>query len=84
MCKWGDTTELYIEGVRKHIDKCIVSIVEAVNDAGLNSIASCCGHGKQMGNIALKDGRGILIVPNYEIGREIGKLFPPINPQGEE
>ena len=61
------------------IDGCMQPIVEALNKAGLETIASCCGHGKRPGNIALRDGREIMILPDYETGREIGKFFPPIS-----
>ena len=61
------------------IDGCVQQIVEALNAAGLETVASCCGHGKRPGNIALRDGREIIICPDYESGRKIDKLFPPIS-----
>jgi hypothetical protein len=45
----------------KPIDKCIVSIVSALNDAGIYTTASCCGHGKRDGSILLLDGRELTI-----------------------
>ena len=61
------------------VDPCIARIAQALNDVGLQTIASCCGHGKQPGNIMLEDGREVFIAPDYEAARKIGRLFPPIN-----
>ncbi len=61
------------------IDPCIASIVQALNDVGMQTIASCCGHGKQPGLISLEDGREVFIAPDYEAARKINNLFPPIN-----
>lgn len=60
----------------KGIDACIAPIVKALNDAGAATVASCCGHGHRPGNIALADGREIIIAPDFETGRRIDKLFP--------
>jgi hypothetical protein len=51
--------------------------VKALNDAGIETIASCCGHGKRPGNIVLKDGRELIIAPDFEAGRMIDRAFPP-------
>lgn len=91
MCKWGDSTPLKVwipanlsrtgeaRWDVKDVDSCIAPIVRALNDAGVITVASCCGHGKRPGNIALADGREIIIVPDYETGRRIDAIFPPIN-----
>lgn len=59
-----------------HCDPCIVGIVRALNDAGLRTIASCCGHGFRPGNIVLADRREIMIARNFEEARAIDRLFP--------
>lgn len=91
MCKWGTSTQLIVTipqhlshtGVErqdvKDIDSCIAGIVRALNDAGVITVASCCGHGKRPGSIALSDGREIVVAPDYETARLIDSLFPPIN-----
>lgn len=78
MCKWGTSTPLTVTipahlshtGVQrqdvKDIDSCIAGIVRALNNAGIVTVASCCGHGKRPGNIALSDGREIIIASDYE------------------
>ena len=57
MCKWGTSEKLEVK-IPQHlsrtgkerlkvvdIDSCIYSIVKALNDGGVTTIASCCGHG---------------------------------------
>jgi hypothetical protein len=79
MCNWGNTIAILIDDKIVDVDKCIVPLVKALNNAGMKTIASCCGHGKQPSNIALEDGREIIIAPDFETGRKIDKCFPPIN-----
>lgn len=50
-------------------DPCLEPLVRALNDGGLRTVASCCGHGKRMGNVALADGRELLIAPDYDTAR---------------
>ncbi len=75
MCGWGDTIEmrLVVPARLSHdgkiyrravaIDRCIAPLVAALNNAGIRTVASCCGHGKGMGNIALDGGRELIIRP---------------------
>jgi hypothetical protein len=77
MCKWGNdiAMEVVIPAHLSHsgaayrreigIDACIAPIVRALNDGGVSTIQSCCGHGKAMGRIDLADGR-VLIIANDE------------------
>lgn len=50
-------------GRRRDIDICLADIVAALNAANITTQASCCGHGKFIGSIALTDGRRIEIYP---------------------
>ena len=43
------------------IDFCIHQIVAALNAGGIRTVASCCGHGKMLGRIALEDGRTLVV-----------------------
>jgi hypothetical protein len=91
MCQWGteELVRVWIPADLSHdgkgyykvvgIDACITSIVKALNDAGIVTRASCCGHGKRPGNIALADGRELIIALDYETGRTIDRAFPPIS-----
>lgn len=63
-------------GTKRAIDGCIAPLVEALNAAGLPTVASCCGHGHRPGNIVLEDGREIIIARSFEEGRQIDALFP--------
>ena len=68
MCSWGTDVELELEipahlshsGAsytrRVKIDACIAPIVRVLNDAGIKTIASCCGHSKGSGRIDLANG----------------------------
>lgn len=73
MCKHGDTIEClvnisarlshtgYARWVERPVDRCIAPIVQALNEARILTIASCCGHGKGPGSIRLQDGREFTI-----------------------
>jgi len=59
------------------IDACIAPLVKALNDGGIATIASCCGHGDQPGNIALADGRELIILPDFEAARAMDAMLLP-------
>ena len=61
------------------IDPCIAPLINALNNGGIRTVASCCGHGRRPGNIALTDGRELVICRNFEIARLVDAAFPPIN-----
>ena len=43
------------------IDRCISGLVSALQEGGINMRSSCCGHGKGPGEIALQDGRLLIV-----------------------
>lgn len=49
-------------------DPCIAPLVRALNEGGIGTVASCCGHGEQDGSIVLRDGRELLIRPFVPFG----------------
>lgn len=71
MCKWGNTVIMCVpihaddshtgafRWADKAIDSCIADVVQALNDAGIYTRSSCCGHGRSIGGITLHDGRNI-------------------------
>lgn len=79
MCHWGTDTLLYVPipaGIShngqfhwdwKGVDSCIADLVQALNDAGIYTAQSCCGHGSGRGRIDLHDGRVLLIVSSEEV-----------------
>lgn len=56
-------------------DPCIAQIVQALNDGGIRTVASCCGHGAVNGNIALADGRELIIAADYETARTVERAL---------
>ena len=66
MCKWGTSAPLEVTipahlsstGVAKRkivgVDSCIAPLVKALNDAGISTMASCCGHGHLPPTIAVE------------------------------
>jgi hypothetical protein len=48
------------------IDACIAPIVKALQKAGIDMRGSCCGHGKEHGDIHLQDGRVLIIQNNAQ------------------
>lgn len=84
MCKHGTHVEMELLCAAKishtgqdrqkltKIDACIAPIVKALNDAGIVTEGSCCGHGKADGWIVLSDGRwlriGVVPPDQFEAG----------------
>ena len=59
MCEWDNTKLVRLCESRRgsiyaDVDECIADIVQALNDADIPTVASCCGHGKIHGSIVLK------------------------------
>jgi hypothetical protein len=59
---------------RVSIDYCIAPIVKALQGASIDMRGSCCGHGKQCGNIHLQDNR-VLIISQYVLYDNFRKLI---------
>jgi hypothetical protein len=80
VCDRGNIVTLWHPDIgRFDVDQCIAPVVEALNSWGIRTVASCCGHGQRPGNIALADGRELIIAADFETGREIDAAFPSIN-----
>lgn len=86
MCNWDGHWKhqrpITINGKVESIDSCLVPLITALNCAGYQTIASCCGHGNQPPNVILKDGREVFICPDFDTARKFSGMFPPINPEG--
>lgn len=82
MCTWGDEVPLdvpipahlshtgHFHWGRKGVDRCMVPLVQALNNARIYTANCCCGHGKEPGQIILHDGQILTILP--EIARSQG------------
>ena len=53
--------EGYVKWKKASIDKCIASIVRALQEGRFDMRGSCCGHGNGDGEIELQDGRFLII-----------------------
>ena len=58
MCKHGITTPVklcqprtYSRRTEVQVDSCIAELVQKLNDLGVRTMNSCCGHGKDEGGI---------------------------------
>ena len=75
-------------------DPCIAPLVKALNESdlptvpsrlnsdGIRTVASCCGHGKRPGLIALADGRELFILPDFASARELDRHFEASQSKG--
>ena len=74
MCEWGTWVKVRVKVPAdlsatgeaqwrdKDIDACIADLVGAIQAAGIDMRASCCGHGKGVGRIELQDGRTLIVI----------------------
>lgn len=65
------------------VDACIAPLVQALNDGGLPTIASCCGHGHRPGRVSLRDGRDVLVCASMEEAEALTARYPDIHGQGK-
>lgn len=73
----GQPVELLEIGGRVvEVDAEIAPLVRALNAAGLETVASCSGHGHRPADIALRDGREIIVARDFAEARRINALFP--------
>jgi hypothetical protein len=75
MCEHGSITTIEINHKHKDIDACIAPIVLALNNAGIRTKASCCGHFRMPGSIILEDGSWIMVM-SETMGRGLMNLYP--------
>lgn len=89
MCKWhGGNYEgnlrVELAHPRKdgidycHVDACIQPLVQAINDAGIQTINSCCGHGQIPTTVALNDGRYVIVAKDFAEFKQIMGQFPAL------
>jgi hypothetical protein len=59
----------------------IADLVSALNGGGVSTVASCSGHGNTHGNIALRDGRELIIAADFETARKYDALLAALEDQ---
>ena len=60
-----------------YVDPCIAYLVQAMNDGGLETIASCCGHDGELGitgDIILRDDTWFSIITKDTTMEQIDKI----------
>lgn len=60
------------------VDPCIAPLVQALNNGGMRTTSSCCGHGQRPGTITLEGGLELLVA-DYDTARLIDPMFPDIH-----
>lgn len=81
MCRWG--TDRFVKLCKPTaqgkywvaVDSCIADLVRALNDANIETIGCCCGHGKENGSILLADGRELKIKGEFMTNKEEAELW---------
>lgn len=71
----ADRVFLPIGGRVVGIDACIHRIVAALNSGGVPTAGCCCGHGEYLSDIALVDGRYLLILPDAKTAHYAHKVL---------
>jgi len=46
MCNKRSTRRITINGKTVRVDACIAGLIRSLNDYGIETLGSCCGHGK--------------------------------------
>ena len=83
MCEQGNTVlvRLANSSVEVAVDRCIAPLVRVLNEGGMKTGASCCGHGNRPGSIILEDGRELCLFPSWLVARVLERGHGgPINP----
>lgn len=87
MCEWGTSKNVRVKlpadlsGTGKQkwkdvpIDACIADLVKALQEGGIDMRGSCCGHGKDIGDIHLQDGRILLIADSGKWFNQRGRYL---------
>lgn len=57
----------------------IADVVQALNAGSVSTVASCSGHGVRPGNVALADGRELIVAADWNEAREVEAAFPRLD-----
>ena len=60
MCRWGNSTNVRLKFRQEvtgkmecAVDRCIAPVVQWLNDCGVQTLGSCCGHGNEDATIII-------------------------------
>ena len=83
MCKWGTDTEVSlcvptpVQGrTMVKIDSCIAPLVQMLNDYGVETTASCCGHGKVKASSIVLSSKSIRLLSREDGSLRAHLVFP--------
>ena len=83
MCKWETNTEVTLctpTAVQRRmvvkIDACIAPLVQLLNDFGIETIASCCGHGKTAESSIIISARSLKLLQREDGSFRAHLVFP--------
>ena len=54
MCNKRSSVNGIVRGKKVRLDSCLRSKIEVLNNAGLHTVASCCGHGRYYPSIVFR------------------------------
>ena len=63
-------------------DLCISALVQALNNGGFQTVASCCGHGKNIGIVSFEKGLGFESILILKTPEEREALFAFLRDHG--
>jgi len=81
MGSYGCQVPMPLNGRLQSVDYCIADIVAALNANNIPTLASCCGHNKITGSIALADGRTITLAGHVRPWEAKEKPAAPVCPE---
>ena len=83
MCQWGNDALVNlceptpVQGrTTIKVDSCIAPLVQILNDYGVKTIASCCGHGKVEYSRIIIDARSVQILPKEDGSLHVHLIMP--------
>jgi len=76
MCDRNDTILIWLpSGEQVEVDRCMAPIISTLNDAGICTVSSCCGHKEELGHIWLQDGKVLVILPSNTTKDEVVEVI---------
>jgi hypothetical protein len=76
MCKLGEETKIILkDGRGVMVDRCLAPYIQALNDSGIVTGISCCGHGEQAGFILAQRGEAYRLLIMVEEGEKSQRRF---------
>jgi hypothetical protein len=76
MCRQGEEEKINLkDGRGVLVDRCLAPYIQALNDAGIATGISCCGHGERDGFILAQNGETYRLMIMVEEGEKSQRRF---------